>query len=161
MVSSVIVRGLALSLGISFVVAGNLLAADKIAHDLTTIAADKPNIDLEINFEVNSAQISKSEMPTIEALAKALTDPAIKGSTFLVSVFTNEKGSARYNQKLSERRADAVKRILVQKYGIAADTLVTAGYGKTHLKNASNPYGAENRRIAIVNISKRPADFSR
>jgi outer membrane protein OmpA-like peptidoglycan-associated protein len=45
----------------------------------------------------------------------------------------------------------------VQKYGIAADTLMTAGYGKTHLKNTSDPYGAENRRVAIVNMASKVA----
>ena len=124
---------------------------------VATIAQDKPNIDLEINFEFNSDQIPKSAMPTVEALAKALTDSAIKGSTFLVAGYTDAKGSAPYNQELSERRTDAVKRILVQKYGIAADTLMTAGYGKTHLKNASDPYGAENRRVAIVNMASKVA----
>ena len=124
---------------------------------VATIAQDKPKIDLEINFEFNSDQISKSAMPTVEALAKALTDSAIKGSTFLVAGYTDAKGSEPYNQDLSERRADAVKRILVQKYGIAADTLMTAGYGKTHLKNASDPFAAENRRVAIVNMASKVA----
>jgi outer membrane protein OmpA-like peptidoglycan-associated protein len=124
---------------------------------VATIAQDKPNIDLEINFEFNSDQISKSAAPTVDALAKALTDSAIKGSTFLVAGYTDAKGSEPYNQDLSERRADAVKRVLVQKYGIATDTLVTAGYGKTHLKSASDPYGAENRRVAIVNMASKVA----
>jgi outer membrane protein OmpA-like peptidoglycan-associated protein len=124
---------------------------------VATIAQDKPNIDLEIKFEFNSDQISTSATPTVDALAKALNDSAIKGSTFLVSGYTDAKGSEPYNQDLSERRADAVKRVLVQKYGIAADTLVTAGYGKTHLKNSSDPLSGENRRVAIVNMASKVA----
>jgi outer membrane protein OmpA-like peptidoglycan-associated protein len=131
----------------------SLIEREKVA----TIAQDKPNIDLEINFEFNSDQISKSATPTVDALAKALNDSAIKGSTFLVSGYTDAKGSEPYNQNLSERRADAVKRVLVQKYGIAADTLVTAGYGKTHLKNSSDPLASENRRVAIVNMASKVA----
>jgi outer membrane protein OmpA-like peptidoglycan-associated protein len=125
---------------------------------VATIAEEKPKIDLEINFEFNSDQISKSAMPTIEALAKALNSSAIKGSTILVAGYTDAKGSAPYNQDLSERRAEAVKRILKEKYGITVDTLMTAGYGKTHLKNSSDPFAAENRRVAIVNMESKAAE---
>jgi outer membrane protein OmpA-like peptidoglycan-associated protein len=125
---------------------------------VATIAEEKPKIDLEINFEFNSDQISKSAMPTVEALAKALNSSAIKGSTILVAGYTDAKGSAPYNQELSERRAEAVKRILKEKYGITVDTLMTAGYGKTHLKNSSDPYAAENRRVAIVNMESKAAE---
>ena len=121
-------------------------------EQIATIADDKPKIDLEINFGFNTDRIAHSALPTVKALAKALADPAIRGSTFLVAGHTDGKGSLEYNQILSERRADAVKRILINKYGIAADSLVTVGYGKTHLKNSSNPLAAENRRVAIVNM---------
>ncbi len=45
----------------------------------------------------------------------------------------------------------------MEKYGIAADTLVTAGYGKTHLKSETDPFAAENRRVAIVNMASKVA----
>jgi outer membrane protein OmpA-like peptidoglycan-associated protein len=122
-------------------------------EQLATIADNKPKRDLEINFGFNTDRIAHSALPTVKALANALADPTIRGSTFLVAGHTDGKGSPEYNQILSERRADAVKRMLVNKYGIAADSLVTVGYGKTHLKNSSNPLAAENRRVAIVNLA--------
>ena len=124
---------------------------------VAVIAKDKPKIDLEINFDFNSDQISKSAMPTVDALAKALNDQAIKGSTFMLAGYTDAKGSDEYNQGLSERRAAAVKKILVDKYGIAPENLMTAGYGETHLKDASNPYAAANRRVAVVNMASNVA----
>lgn len=124
---------------------------------VATIAKDRPKIDLEINFEFNSDRIAQSAMPTVDALAKALNDPALKGSTVLVAGYTDAKGSADYNQRLSERRAAAVKQVLVEKYGVAADSLMTAGYGKTHLKNQKHPYAAENRRVGIVNMANNVA----
>ena len=54
---------------------------------------------------------------------------------FIFAGFTDAKGSATYNQGLSERRADAVKQFLSEKYGIEASNLVTVGYGLSHLKN--------------------------
>lgn len=122
---------------------------DKIA----AIAKDRPNIDLEINFDFNSDRIGQAALSTVEALGKALTDPVLKGNTFILAGHTDAKGKASYNQALSERRADAVKRFLNEKYGIPAETLVTAGYGPTRLKNTNDPFAAENRRVAIVNMA--------
>jgi flagellar motor protein MotB len=48
-----------------------------------------------------------------------------------------------------------VKRFLQEKYGIEASSLVTVGYGKAQLKNASDPFGFENRRVQIVNMADK------
>src|SRR6202044_3282963 len=107
-------------------------------EEIATIAKTKPNIDLEINFDYNSADISAKSMPSVQALGKALTNPGLKGSTFVVAGYTDAAGGESYNQDLSERRADAIKRYLVDKYGIAGSDLVTVGYGKSKLKDAAN-----------------------
>src|ERR1700722_19814255 len=44
-------------------------------EEIATIAKDKPNIDLEINFDYNSADISTKSLPSVQALGKALTNP--------------------------------------------------------------------------------------
>ena len=121
---------------------------------ISSIAGSKPKIDLEINFEFNSANIvAKKGLPQVTALGEALTSPDLKGRTFIVAGHTDAKGSETYNQGLSERRADAVKRFLSEKYGIEMSRLVTVGYGATSLKNSENPLGRENRRVQIVNTS--------
>jgi len=120
---------------------------------LSTITAEKPNIDLEINFESNSSRISKSALPTVEALGKALTDMALKENTFILAGHADAKGKAARNQILSEQRAESVKRYLVDNYQIPEANLLTFGYGSTHFKNPSNPYAAENRRVAVVNMN--------
>jgi outer membrane protein OmpA-like peptidoglycan-associated protein len=121
------------------------------------IAQDKPTIDLEINFDYNSANISQSAQPQVDALGKALTDPSMKGSTFVLAGHTDAVGSDPFNQDLSERRADAVKKYLTAKYGMAAGDLVTVGYGKTRLKDPNDPKGAENRRVQVVNMADNKA----
>jgi outer membrane protein OmpA-like peptidoglycan-associated protein len=117
------------------------------------IAQQKPNIDLEITFDYNSAQISKTALPQVEALGKALTDPSMKGTTFVLAGHTDAVGGDSFNQDLSERRADAVKQYLTTKYSMATSDLVTVGYGKTRLKNPNDPKGGENRRVQIVNMA--------
>jgi outer membrane protein OmpA-like peptidoglycan-associated protein len=120
---------------------------------IETIGQDKPSIDVEINFEFNETKLARSAMSTARNLGKALSSPGLKGSTFFVEGHTDAKGSKALNQKLSERRADTIKRFLVEQYRIPAANLVTVGYGKTKLKNTNDPLGAENRRVRVVNVA--------
>lgn len=69
--------------------------------------------------------------------------------------YADANGSVEYNQDLSERRAEAVKRLLVEQFGIAAGNLIAVGYGKTHLKNATHPFAGENRRVQVVNTEMK------
>jgi outer membrane protein OmpA-like peptidoglycan-associated protein len=124
-------------------------------EEIATIAKDKPNIDLEITFEYNSADISSRSMPSVQALGKALTNPDLKGSTFIVAGHTDAAGGEAYNQDLSERRADSIKRYLVDRFGIAGSDLVTVGYGKSKLKDPANPMAEANRRVQVVNMANK------
>lgn len=124
---------------------------------VASIAKEKPSIDLEINFDYNSAEISRKALPSVTELGKALSSPELKGSVFLVAGHTDAKGGDEYNQGLSERRAEAIKRHLMQKFGLAAENLVTAGYGKTQLKNTADPFADENRRVQVVNMESKEA----
>jgi outer membrane protein OmpA-like peptidoglycan-associated protein len=122
---------------------------------IVSISKDKPSIDLEITFDYNSATIGSKSLSQVEALGEALTSAELKGRTFILAGHTDAKGGDTYNQGLSERRADAVKRFLSEKYGIQAGDLVTVGYGKSHLKNTSSPFAGENRRVQVVNTADR------
>ncbi|SHG42170.1 OmpA family protein [Bradyrhizobium erythrophlei] len=124
-------------------------------EEIATAAKDKPNIDLEITFDYNSADISSKSLPSVQALGKALTNPDLKGSTFVVAGHTDAAGTEAYNQDLSERRADSIKRYLVDKYGIAGSDLVTVGYGKSKLKDPGNPLAEVNRRVQVVNMANK------
>jgi outer membrane protein OmpA-like peptidoglycan-associated protein len=124
-------------------------------EEIATLAKDKPNIDLEITFEYNSAEISPKSLPAVQTLGRALTNPDLKGSTFIVAGHTDAAGGEGYNQELSERRADSIKRYLSDKYGIAGTDLVTVGYGKSKLKDPANPMAEVNRRVQVVNMANK------
>ncbi|QOZ30753.1 OmpA family protein [Bradyrhizobium sp. CCBAU 53421] len=124
-------------------------------EEIATIVQDKPKIDLEINFDYNSADISAKSLPSVQALGRALTNQDLKGSTFVVAGHTDAAGGEDYNQGLSERRADAIKRYLVDKYGINGTDLVTVGYGKSKLKDPSHPMADINRRVQVVNVENK------
>jgi outer membrane protein OmpA-like peptidoglycan-associated protein len=126
-------------------------------EQIAEIAATKPKIDLEIQFDYNSAEISRTAMPAVQELGKALSDPSLKGATLVVAGHTDGVGGNSFNQDLSERRADTIKRYLVDKYGLAGKNLIAVGYGKTKLKDTANPTDAINRRVQVVNMDVRTA----
>ena len=124
-------------------------------EEIATMVKDKPKIDLEINFDYNSADISAKSLPSVQALGRALTNNDLKGSTFVVAGHTDAAGGDAYNQDLSERRADSIKRYLVDKYGINGTDLVTVGYGKSKLKDPNQPLAEVNRRVQVVNMENK------
>ncbi len=121
------------------------------------ITAGKPFIDLEINFELRSAKLGPAAIATARKIGEALSSAELKGNTFAVEGHTDAKGSTNYNQRLSDQRADAVKRFLVAHYKIPAPELIAVGYGKSQLKNLDHPFGAENRRVRVVTMTANVA----
>lgn len=128
---------------------------DDQRSELASIAKDRPSIDLEINFDYNSAAIASRTVPDLVNLGRALSNADLRGGVYLIGGHTDAKGGEEYNQRLSERRAQAVKDFLVRRFRIADDTLVTAGYGEEQLKNTADPYAGENRRVQIINLETR------
>jgi outer membrane protein OmpA-like peptidoglycan-associated protein len=126
-------------------------------EEIAEAASSKPKIDLEIQFDYNSADISAASMPSVQALGRALSGASLKGSTFLVAGHTDAVGGEAYNQDLSERRAYAIKRYLSDKYGINGADLVTVGYGKSKPKDAAAPMDPSNRRVQVVNMATKTA----
>jgi outer membrane protein OmpA-like peptidoglycan-associated protein len=124
-------------------------------EEIAAIVKDKPKIDLEITFDYNSADISAKSIPSVQALGRALTNAELKGSTFVVAGHTDAAGGEEYNQSLSERRADAIKKYLIDKYGINGSDLVTVGYGKSKLKDPNQPLAEANRRVQVVNMENK------
>jgi outer membrane protein OmpA-like peptidoglycan-associated protein len=128
------------------------LTVDEDDH-VAELAKNSGKIDLDIYFDFNSAAITPKAEPQLNQLGDALRTAELEKSVIVLSGHTDAKGSDDYNQKLSERRAEAVKNYLVEKLKLSPDNLTTAGYGRRDLKNKDNPLAAENRRVQIVNLS--------
>ena len=126
-------------------------------EQIAEIASTKPKIDLDIQFDFNSANISTTSMPSVQALGKALSNANLRGSTFVVAGHTDAIGGEAYNQDLSERRADTIKRYLTEKFGIAGTDLVAVGYGKSKPKDPNAPMDPINRRVEVVNMDTKTA----
>lgn len=109
------------------------------------------SIDLAIHFEFDSSRITAASKKILDALATALAAPELAASRFRIEGHTDNKGPATHNQKLSQARADEVKRTLVARR-IAEDRLVAEGKGASAPVNRDRPAAAENRRVRIVSL---------
>jgi len=109
-------------------------------------------IDLVIQFEFNSARIQSVSDQQLLRLATAMNLEQLQTLRFQVEGHTDAKGSAQYNQALSEKRAQAVAQFLT-KHGIASERLLAVGKGFSDLLNKEDPHSADNRRVRIMTIA--------
>lgn len=84
-------------------------------------------VESVVAFRFNQSNVESSQMPSIEHVAKYLKDNPSVNVT--VNGYASPEGTEEYNLKLSQRRADAVKAILTDKYGIAATRINAIGHG--------------------------------
>ncbi|MBO7227717.1 MAG: OmpA family protein [Bacteroidales bacterium] len=97
---------------------------DQIKKEQLTFYA----LPLSILYSVDEYRVPATEMKKMKAIARVMNDnPDYK---FTIVGFADYTGSADYNQKLSEKRAEEAKKVLVKKYGIAEDRLIIAGKGQ-------------------------------
>ncbi len=86
------------------------------------------------------------------SVAGAMVNERIKHLRFRVEGHTDAIGKTRYNQQLSERRAQSVVEFLLQR-GIDKDRLVAQGKGPSELLLPDKPYAIENRRVRITTLN--------
>ena len=89
----------------------------------------KANLQPSVVFKQGKSVVERSQEANLEMIAKYMNNN--KDAKIKISGYASPEGSAELNQKLSEKRAEACKNILVKKYKIAADRLETEGLGAT------------------------------
>ncbi len=104
---------------------------------------------IEIFFKTASSTIVAKDKEKIAPLINVLKNN--KNLSVKIYGFTDSKGSAAFNQKLSKRRTDAVKQLLLEA-GIAEDRIVEGSFGI----DKNNPYGEDfyGRRVEIELVGK-------
>jgi len=123
-------------------------AAPKRCDATVTLNADEA-------FESNKAVLTKAALAKLDQDVVGKLGQCAKLEMILVSGHTDRLGSQQYNQKLSEKRADAVKAHLVKK-GVDAAKIETMGMGKT-LQIKSCPDGKDRKALTACLAPNRRA----
>jgi len=113
-------------------------------------------IELHIPFDNDKSDIKAEGKKDIASVAQFLKE--YEQASITIHGHTSSQGNAAYNQKLSEKRAQAVIDMLINSFSIDQSRLKAIGHGENQLKNTSNTEAAhaQNRRIeATVTAEKR------
>ena len=87
----------------------------------------------------------------LRQLAAALQSESLTPYRFLIAGHTDASGDADYNRRLSGRRAETVRRSLIDA-GIDPKRLDARGFGEDELLDPANPRSGANRRVEIRNL---------
>ena len=132
-------------------IAGAVVDATGCAKEL------KEAIDMriEINFDNNSDVVKSEYFAEIEKVATTIRN--YENVQVEIAGYTDSSGAESYNQQLSERRANAVADVLVNRTGITRSIVSSTGYGEASpvASNATREGRAQNRRV-VARISARP-----
>jgi outer membrane protein OmpA-like peptidoglycan-associated protein len=121
-----------------------------IAPDLNKL----PTINLDIKFDVDTPIVLPESYQTVGRIADALTQSSLLPYNFLI-VGHVESGGRRDNAVLlSQRRADAIRDILVNTFKIAPKRLLPVGLGEEQLLDPARPNGPVNAQLQIMTASK-------
>jgi outer membrane protein OmpA-like peptidoglycan-associated protein len=108
------------------------------------------SLPADVLFDFDKSDIRPDAAAALARLATVIR--AYPAGRAEIQGHTDAKGDAAYNQRLSERRAEAVKRWLVEREKITADHLATRGFGKGRpvADNATDAGRQKNRRVEVV-----------
>ncbi|ERO61345.1 OmpA family protein, partial [Pseudomonas piscis] len=109
--------------------------------------AEVVRVELDVKFDFDKSVVKPNSYADIKNLADFMKQ--YPQTTTVVEGHTDSVGPDAYNQKLSERRANAVKQVLVNQYGVGAERVQSVGYGESRpvADNATEAGRAVNRRV--------------
>ncbi len=127
--------------------------ADSLRRVIEGYETNKHNfyaMPFSILYGVDEYTVSDDQMGKIKAIAQIMKDN--EDVNFEIIGYCDYSGSDAYNQKLSEKRAENVKKLLVNRYGIDEDRLTTSGKGKS--MSFGDIKNAVNRRVSFYRTNK-------
>ncbi len=109
--------------------------------------AEVVRVELDVKFDFDKSKVKEESYGDIKNLADFMKQYPATSTT--VEGHTDSVGTDAYNQKLSERRANAVREVLVNQYGVGGERVNAVGYGESKpvADNATEAGRAVNRRV--------------
>ena len=131
--------------------------ADGVSIKRPLIAAQLlklPQLVTDIQFDPDEPIIRPESYRTVGRLADTLSHPTLLPYKFLILSHTVSTGRREYNLTLSQRRADAIREVLVSTFKISAKRLQAVGLGEEQLLDGAHPTSLVNQRIQVATVGK-------
>jgi OOP family OmpA-OmpF porin len=113
-----------------------------------------PHFNVEVQFNPDSPIIRPESYRTLGRIADALYDPTLSPYGFLIVGHTESTGKREYNLTLSQRRADAIRDVLVTAFKISPKRIQAVGLGEEQLQDATHPTAAVNQQVQVLTFRK-------
>lgn len=114
------------------------------------MTTESVSIDLEVLFDTNKSDVKPAYVAEIQRVASFMT--TYPKTTAVIEGHTDSRGEASYNHGLSQRRADAVRSVLVDDLDIDAARVTAKGYGEERPRASNDTADGrqQNRRVTAV-----------
>ena len=115
-----------------------------------------PTFNFNIHFDVDTPIILPDSYETVGRIADAMVNAPMLPYVFLIVGHTDSNGRREANAILSQRRADALRDVLVNTFKISAKRIQSLGLGEEQFIDQSRPTSLVNLQIQIVTTGKVP-----
>jgi outer membrane protein OmpA-like peptidoglycan-associated protein len=125
---------------------------DVVAQLSPTRSIPRPRLDLqEVRFAFDSAELTPQAIANLDVVGEALTGSDLAEEKFRLGGHTDDVGTDSYNLGLSQRRAEAARRYLIERWKIAPERIEVVGYGESRPLESSESEEARalNRRVDL------------
>ncbi len=109
-------------------------------------------IALPIQFDFNSARLREEAKSYLDEIGRMLTMDRFARERIAIEGHTDATGSAGYNDRLSLKRAKAVKQYLTSQFSIQPERLRIVGLGESRPLPGKDPFDPLNRRVELHRV---------
>ena len=126
------------------------------AKALPSLPLPQPSVAINVLFAPNSDTLPATSYAEVDKLGTVLSWPQYTDYRIQLAGHTDNQGSERKNQALSERRVQSIKNYLTQRFHIAPERVQTVGSGssKPIMPNDTSEGRAKNRRVEVVSLGR-------
>jgi outer membrane protein OmpA-like peptidoglycan-associated protein len=114
-----------------------------------------PSFVVSIDFDTDTPVVRPSSYEMVGRIADALVHATLLPYSFLIVGHTDATGRREANVMLSQRRADAIRDVLVNTFKISSKRLQSLGVGEEQFIDPAHPTSKDNLQIQIVTIAKQ------
>jgi OOP family OmpA-OmpF porin len=115
-----------------------------------------PSFTVGIDFDSDTPVVRPSSYEMVGRIADALVHATLLPYSFLIVGHSDATGRREANVMLSQRRADAIRDVLVNTFKISSKRIQSLGLGEEQFIDPAHPASKDNLQIQILTIAKQP-----